>query len=50
MKTIGALFRASWLTAASYRIDLVISLVSLIAVAVPLYFIAGALQPLMEES
>jgi len=50
VKTILAFLRANWLTATSYRIDLVISLVSLAAAAVPLYFIAGALQPLMAES
>ncbi len=50
MRAILAFFRANWLTAASYRLDLIISLGSLAVAAIPLYFVAGALQPLMAES
>lgn len=44
------LVRAQWLVAASYRVKLALSLASLIATLVPVYFIAGALQPVMAES
>jgi len=50
VRTILAFLRANWLSATSYRIDLVISLISLAAAAVPLYFVSGALQPLMADS
>ncbi len=45
-----ALIRARALTAASYRVQLSLSIVSLLVGVVPLYFIAGALQPVMSES
>jgi ABC-2 type transport system permease protein len=45
-----ALMRVSMLTAASYRLSLVISLVGLLASVVPLYFVANALQPVMADA
>lgn len=45
-----ALIRASWRSAASYRLRLMLSFVSLALSVVPLYFIAGALQPTMAAS
>lgn len=50
MRAALALTRAAWLSAASYRFGLLVSLVGLAAGAVPIYFVAGALQPLMAES
>jgi len=50
MRSILALMRAAWLTAASYRINLLLSVGSLLVMVVPLYFVAGALQPLMARS
>jgi ABC-2 type transport system permease protein len=50
MREIAALFRAAWLTALSYRMNLVFSLVGLGAMLVPLYFVAGALQPVAAKS
>lgn len=47
MREIGALFRASWLSETSYRLNMVFSLGSLVFVVVPLYFVANALQPVM---
>jgi ABC-2 type transport system permease protein len=42
-----ALIRASWLTALSYRLNSFFSFAGLIAMVVPLYFVSGALQPMM---
>ena len=50
MSKIGALVRASWLEALSYRTRMLFSLMQLVIAAVPLYFISGALQPLMAEA
>ena len=50
MHSILALMRASFLSATSYRLATVLSFVSLIASVIPLYFVAGALQPVVEES
>ncbi|HEX5438680.1 MAG TPA: ABC transporter permease [Gemmatimonadaceae bacterium] len=44
------LLRANWLVGASYRVQMLLSLVSLSAMVVPLYFIAGALQPVMAHA
>lgn len=41
------MLRASWLSAASYRLNLLFSLASLLASVVPIYFVAHAMQPLM---
>ncbi len=48
MREARALIRAAWLTAASYRVGMVFSLLGLLAVLLPLYFIANALQPTMQ--
>lgn len=50
MREAVALIRAAALTAASYRTGMVMSVVGLAAVVLPLYFIAGALQPVMERT
>ena len=50
MRAAGALFRASLLSAVSYRLQLLFSLVSLLATIVPMYFVSGALQPTMAGS
>ena len=50
MHEIYALLRASWLSAASYRLSLVISTLTLGATVVPVYFVSGALQPTMAEA
>ncbi len=49
MREIAALIRASWLTEASYRVGMLLSLVSLVVMVLPLYFVARALQPLMAQ-
>ena len=48
MREARALIRAAWLTATSYRVGMVFSLLGLAAVLLPLYFIANALQPTMQ--
>jgi len=50
LRSILALMRASYLTAASYRLALVLSFVSLIVSVIPVYFVSGALQPVVAES
>ena len=50
MRSVLALMRASFLSAASYRIGMVLSVVALLASVVPLYFVSGALQPVVEKS
>lgn len=47
MRKIGALVRAAWLSASSYRLGIVLSITSLLFTVVPLYFVGGALQPTM---
>ena len=48
MRDVRALIRAAWLTAASYRFGMVMSIAGLVAVLLPLYFIANALQSTMQ--
>lgn len=50
MREAGALIRAAWLTASSYRFGMALSVIGLAGVVVPLYFIAGALQPTMATA
>lgn len=50
MRSSVALIRASWQSARTYRVRLLISIVSLGATVIPLYFIANALQPVLGES
>jgi ABC-2 type transport system permease protein len=47
MRTILALMAASWHTMLSYRLRSLLSLASLLVTVVPLYFIAGAVEPIM---
>jgi ABC-2 type transport system permease protein len=45
-----AMVRSQWQAASTYRLRLVISIVSLGVTVIPLYFVANALQPVMAES
>ncbi len=45
-----ALARANWIMFASYRLRLVMSVGALVVTVVPLYFVAGALQPVMGQA
>ena len=45
-----AFIRAGWLTATSYRVNAFLSLFSFVFSIVPIYFIAGALEPVMENA
>lgn len=49
MLKTAAFVRMDVLTAASYRVQMLLSLAGLLATAVPLYFIAHALQPVMAS-
>jgi ABC-2 type transport system permease protein len=44
-----ALLRASWLSASSYKVSTILSLVGIAAAVVPIYFIARALEPFMAD-
>ena len=46
-RAVGALTRAAWLEARSYRFSMFMQFASLAWVVIPIYFIAGALQPTM---
>lgn len=50
MHKLGALLRANWLVGASYRMQMLLSIGSLLVMVVPVYFIAHALQPTMARS
>lgn len=50
MREMAALLRATWLTESSYRLNMVFSLASLVVMIVPLYLVAGALQPMMAST
>jgi ABC-2 type transport system permease protein len=47
MRSVVALIRASWLDAASYRMQMVFSMIGLVVSVFPLYLLAQALQPVM---
>jgi ABC-2 type transport system permease protein len=49
MREALALMRASWLTATSYRLGMLMSLGGLIVTILPMYFVAGALQPVLAD-
>ncbi len=49
-RALKALLRSDWLTASSYRIQLLISLLSLSLTVVPVYFVARALESTMARS
>jgi ABC-2 type transport system permease protein len=50
VRPILGFLRASWLTASSYRVSMVLSLLAVIGTVIPVYFIAGALQPVMNTA
>ena len=50
MRRILALTRATWLTAVSYRMGMVFSVLALVVTIVPVYFVSQALQPIVAES
>lgn len=47
MQPISALLRAGWRSAISYRLRFFVSILSLIVMIVPLFFVARAVQPVM---
>jgi ABC-type multidrug transport system permease subunit len=50
VRRILALARANWETMLSYRLQLLISVAGLLVTVVPLYFVSGALQPVMASA
>ena len=50
MREILALTRAQWLSQTSYRLQTILSFVSIIVSVIPLYFVSDALQPVMENA
>jgi ABC-2 type transport system permease protein len=49
MRETLALMRASWLTATSYRLGMLMSVGGLVVTILPMYFVAGALQPVLAD-
>lgn len=49
MRETLALMRASWLSATSYRLGMLMSIGGLVVTILPMYFVAGALQPVLAE-
>ena len=49
MREALALMRASWLTATSYRLGMLMSIGGLVVTILPMYFVAGALQPVIAD-
>lgn len=50
MRSIAALIRVSWLTHTSYRLNVLFSLASMVALFIPVYLVANALQPVVARS
>jgi ABC-2 type transport system permease protein len=50
LSRVLAFVRAGWLSATSYRVNAVLSLLSFAASIIPIYFIAGAIEPMMANS
>jgi ABC-2 type transport system permease protein len=50
VQAVGALLRASWFQARSYRMSLVTQVFGLIITVIPLYFVANALDPSMAQA
>ena len=50
MRSAWALMRASWLSATSYRLRIVLSFVGLVFSVVPMYFVASAIDPLAQDA
>jgi ABC-2 type transport system permease protein len=49
MWKVLAMMRASWQVASSYKLNMVWSLVGLLASVIPVYFVTNALQPMMAN-
>lgn len=49
MRVTLALLRASWLAASSYRLRMLLAVLSLGFTVLPIYYVAGALQPTMAD-
>lgn len=49
-RTVWALMRAAWLTATSYRLQTMMTVLTLWVTVVPVYFLATALQPTMAAA
>lgn len=47
VRPVFALIRASWRSALSYRLRFAVSMLSLLVMVIPLYFVSQAVQPLM---
>jgi len=50
MRAILAFMRVSWLTASSYRVSMILSLLGVVGSVIPVYFVAKALQPMMATA
>jgi|SRR5688572_2310884 ABC-2 type transport system permease protein len=50
MRKVGALMRASWLEATSYRMRTAFSILSMFAAMLPVYYVARAVQPMVGDA
>lgn len=50
LRSIGAFVRQDFLTQASYRVQMLITVGSIVVMMIPIYFIARALNPMMADS
>jgi ABC-2 type transport system permease protein len=50
MRSIWALIRMNWLTYTSYRMNVLFSMLSLVALLIPVYLVGRSLQPVVAES
>ncbi len=50
MRAVLSLIRIQWLTHVSYRMNIVLSLLGLVALFVPIWLVSDALQPVVAES
>jgi ABC-2 type transport system permease protein len=49
MRKVLAMMRANWISASSYKVNMVWSVIGLLASVIPVYYITGAFQPMMAD-
>jgi ABC-2 type transport system permease protein len=49
MRKVLAMMRANWIAASSYKVNMVWSLIALLASVIPVYYVTRAFQPMMAD-
>jgi ABC-2 type transport system permease protein len=49
MRKVLAMMRANWISASSYKVNMVWSVIGLLASVIPVYYVTGAFQPMMAD-